>query len=56
MLHMRDLDAARPKREREIDHLDDPIDVRTMRDRIHREGGACVHDLGREPLAGKLPS
>ncbi len=54
ILHVRNLDPARAKRAREIDHVDDPIDVRTMHDRIHRERELASHDFGSEcPFLGK---
>src|SRR5438093_13621461 len=45
ILHVRNLDAARAKREREIDHLGDPVDVGTMHDRIDGEEELVPHDL-----------
>jgi hypothetical protein len=39
---MRNLDPARAKREREIDHLADPVDVGTVHHRIHGERELCV--------------
>jgi hypothetical protein len=54
ILHMRNLDPARAKREREIDHLADPVDVGTVHHRIHGERELVSHDLGREcPFPGK---
>jgi hypothetical protein len=47
-LHVRNLDAARAEREREIHHLGDPVDVGAMYDRIHREEELAPDDLGRE--------
>src|SRR5258708_24880568 len=45
---MRNLDPARAKREREIDHLADPVDVGTVHHRIHGERELVSHDLGPE--------
>src|SRR5262245_37663210 len=51
---MRDLDPAGAKREREIDHAADPVDVGAVHHGVHGERQLVPNDLGREcPLPGK---
>ena len=51
---MRNLDPARAKRERDIDHLADPVDVGAMHYGVHGEQQLAPSDFGRKrPLAGK---
>ena len=53
---MRDLDPARAEREREIDHVADPVDVGTVHHRVHGERKLMPHDLGCEcPFPRKRP-
>ena len=56
VLHVRDLDPARAEREREIDHVADPVDVGAVHHRVHGERQLVPNDLGREcALPGKRP-
>ena len=54
VLHVRDLDPARADREREIDHVANPVDVGTVHHRVHRERQLLPHDLRRQcPFPGQ---
>jgi len=51
---MRDLDPARAKREREIDHVADPADVGAVHHGVHGKQQLMPNHLGRQrPLPGK---
>jgi len=47
-LYVRNLDAARAKREREIDHVADPLDVGPVHHRVDREQEVVAHGRGRQ--------
>src|SRR5262249_9251705 len=54
VLHVRDLDPAGAKRERELDHAADSVDVGAVHHGVYGEQQFAANDLGREcPLPGK---
>jgi hypothetical protein len=48
VFHVRDFDSARAKGEREINHLGDPVDIRSVHDAIDGERQLLPHDFSRQ--------